>query len=136
VLLYEVAPEVSYQPSPALRFTGTYLRSSKRNTFAGPDENTRGVFDELGVETRLSQVSKRTLTAATRYVRIGFEGNQSSLVALEILNALRPGNNMTWNLNVEQRLSNGLNVTVAYDGRKPNGLSAVHTGRMQVSVLF
>ncbi|QIL75627.1 hypothetical protein [Hymenobacter sp. HDW8] len=136
VLLYEVAPELSYQPNPALRFTGTYLHANKRNTFAGPDENTRGVFDELGVETRLSQVSKRTLTAATRYVRIDFEGNQASVVALEILNALRPGNNLTWNLNVEQRLSNGLNVTAAYDGRKPNGLSAVHTGRMQVSVLF
>jgi len=137
LLIYEVSPEVSYQPSSALRFTGTYLRTTKLNTREGAYKGTRGTFDELGVETRLSQVSKRTVTAATRYVRVGFkDGTESSLVGLEILNALRPGSNFTWNLNLEQRLSNGLNVTFAYDGRKANGLNAVHTGRMQVSVLF
>ncbi|GAA3999168.1 hypothetical protein GCM10022408_07630 [Hymenobacter fastidiosus] len=139
LLIYEASPEISYQPNNSLRFTGTYLRTSKRNTRAGANQDTRGTFDELGLETRLSQVSKRTVTAATRYVRVGFEGMEgaeSSLVGLEILNALRPGSNFTWNLNLEQRLSNGLNVTVAYDGRKANGLNAVHTGRMQVSVLF
>lgn len=137
LLLYEFAPELSYQPSNTLRFTGTYLHTTKANTLAdGPDPDARGVFDELGLETRLSQVGKRTVTAATRLVRVGFEGEISSVVGLEILNALRPGNNLTWNLNAEQRLSNGLNLTLSYDGRKPNGLSPVHTGRMQVSVLF
>ncbi|MBW3130721.1 hypothetical protein [Hymenobacter profundi] len=135
--LYEVAPEISYQPSSTLRFTGTYLRTVKQNTFKdGTDADARGAFDQLGIETRVSQVSKRTITAATRYVRVGFDGDVASVVGLEILQALRPGNNITWNLNLEQRLSNGLNITVAYDGRKPNGLQAVHTGRMQVSVLF
>ncbi|MBX0290749.1 hypothetical protein K3G63_09890 [Hymenobacter sp. HSC-4F20] len=135
VLQYELAPEISYQPTNVLRLTGTYLRTTKQNT-AGPDEDAAGTFDELGVETRVSQVGKRTLSATTRFVRVAFEGDQGSLVGLEILNALRPGSNFTWNLNLEQRLSNGLNVTLAYDGRKPNGLNAVHTGRMQVSVLF
>ncbi|UYZ63327.1 hypothetical protein [Hymenobacter weizhouensis] len=132
----EVAPELSYQPSNVLRLTGTYLRTSRQNTRPGPDQDARGTFDELGLETRVSQVGKRTLSAVTRYVRVDFRGDQVSLVGLEILQALRPGANFTWNLNLEQRLSNGLNVTLAYDGRKPNGLPAVHTGRMQVSVLF
>ncbi|SNR40190.1 hypothetical protein [Hymenobacter mucosus] len=139
LLQYEVAPEISYQPTQALRLTGTYLRTSKQNTQEGEYLNIRGTFDELGLETRLSQVGKRTLSATTRYVRVVFDGDagdESSLVGLEILNALRPGSNFTWNLNMEQRLSNGLNITLAYDGRKANGLSVVHTGRMQVSVLF
>ncbi|SHI56612.1 hypothetical protein SAMN02745146_1048 [Hymenobacter daecheongensis DSM 21074] len=137
LLSYEASPEISYQPNNSLRFTGTYLHTTRRNTREGAEKDTRGTFDELGLETRLSQVSKRTLTGAVRYVGVGFKGGpENSLVGLEILNALRPGSNFTWNLNLEQRLSNGLNVTVAYDGRKANGLNAVHTGRMQVSVLF
>ena len=77
------------------------------------------------------------MTATTRYTQVAFTGPKpTSLVALEILNALRPGSNFTWTLNMEQRLSNGLNITVAYDGRKANGQNAVHTGRMQVAVLF
>jgi hypothetical protein len=148
LLIYSVQPEISYQPSPSLRFTGTYLRTHKQNTLTGdlptlpvptPAETHPGIFDELGIETRISQVNKRTITAATRYTSVKFDVPpelQNSVVAIEILNALRPGSNFTWNLNVEQRLSNGLNITLAYDGRKASGLNTVHTGRMQVAVLF
>ncbi|MBF9238186.1 hypothetical protein I2I05_12345 [Hymenobacter sp. BT683] len=138
LLIYTVQPEISYQPTPSLRLTGTYLHTRKRNTLDLPEaELNPGIFDELGLETRLSQVNKRTITAATRYTRVKFDGtNPNSVVAIEILNALRPGSNFTWNLNVEQRLSNGLNITLAYDGRKASGLNTVHTGRMQVAVLF
>ncbi|GAC1604669.1 MAG: hypothetical protein NVS3B25_33960 [Hymenobacter sp.] len=138
LLIYTLQPEISYQPTPSLRFTGTYLHTTKQNTLALPNAELHpGIFDELGLETRLSQVNKRTLTAATRYTRVQFDGtNPNSVVAIEILKALRPGSNFTWNLNVEQRLSNGLNITLAYDGRKASGLNTVHTGRMQVAVLF
>ncbi|UOG73841.1 hypothetical protein MTX78_17165 [Hymenobacter tibetensis] len=138
LLIYEVAPEISYQPNGTIRFTGTYLRTTKTNTTPiDAASEARGTFDELGVEVRLSQVSKRTITGSTRYVGVDYKGdNPNSVVGLEILNALRDGSNFTWNLNIEQRLSNGLNVNLAYDGRKANGLNVVHTGRMQVSVLF
>ncbi len=146
LLIYTIQPEISYQPTPSLRLTGTYLHTQKQNTFDAPlptlptptpAETSPGIFDELGIETRLSQVNKRTITAATRYTRVKFDGRDpNSVVAIEILNALRPGSNFTWNLNVEQRLSNGLNITIAYDGRKASNLNTVHTGRMQVAVLF
>ncbi|HEX8328233.1 MAG TPA: hypothetical protein VF629_11880 [Hymenobacter sp.] len=138
LLIYSIQPEISYQPTPSLRLTGTYLHTRKQNTLEIENaELNPGIFDELGIETRLSQVNKRTVTAGTRYTRVRFDGtNPNSLVAIEILNALRPGSNFTWNLNMEQRLSNGLNITLAYDGRKASGLNTVHTGRMQVAVLF
>ncbi|MBO2012753.1 hypothetical protein [Hymenobacter negativus] len=146
LLIYAIQPEISYQPTPAFRLTGTYVHTYKQNmrdtpleTFPTPTpaETHPGIFDDLGLETRLSQVSKRTVSSAIHYTRVGFEGTDpNSVVAIEILNALRPGSNFTWNLNVEQRLSNGLNITLAYDGRKASGLNTVHTGRMQVAVLF
>jgi hypothetical protein len=136
LLIYTAQPEISYQPSPALRLTGSLLHTSKMNVLATRDADASGTFDDLGFETRVSQVSKRTLTAATHITRVAFEGDVSSVVGLEILQALRPGTNYTWNLNLEQRLANGLNINVAYDGRKASGLGVVHTGRMQVAVLF
>ena len=133
LLIYTAQPEISYQPSPALRLTGSLLHTSKKNQLS---TEASGSFDDLGFETRVSQVSKRTITAATHITRVAFEGDISSVVGLEILQALRPGTNYTWNLNLEQRLANGLNINVAYDGRKASGLGVVHTGRMQVAVLF
>ena len=131
-----------------MRLTGTYQHTFKQNTLDAflptvpvptPAETHPGTFDDLGIEARLSQVSKRTVTAATHFTRVQFDVDPTklnSVVAIEILNALRPGSNFTWNLNVEQRLSNGLNITLAYEGRKAQNLNAVHTGRMQVAVLF
>ena len=136
LLIYTVQPEVSYQPSPALRLTGSLLHTSKQNVLPTRDTDTDAGFDDLGLEARVSQVSKRTLTAATHVTRVAFNGDVTSVVGLEMLQALRPGTNYTWNLNLEQRLANGLNINVAYDGRKASGLGIVHTGRMQVAVLF
>ncbi len=132
----ELTPELAYQPNTKLRFTSTYLFALRQNELTTPEEQQEGTFHELGLETKLSQVSKRTITGNLRYVNIRFKGDMNSYVGYEILNALRPGNNITWSLNVQQRLSNGLNISMNYDGRKANGIGAVHTGRTQVSVLF
>ena len=132
---YEFSPELAYQPSTSLRFTSTYLISSKENVFSA-EATEKAISQELGLETRLSQVSKRTLMGNIRYINIDYTGDERSVVAYEMLNALRPGNNITWSLNLQQRLNNGLNVSLNYDGRKPNQIRAIHTGRMQVSVLF
>jgi len=137
--IYTVQPEISYQPSPALRLTGSLLHTAKTNEWAQRVSDAAGTFDDLGLEARVSQVSKRTITAATHVTRVSFSGTEAasvSVVGLEILQALRPGTNFTWNLNLEQRLTNGLNINVAYDGRKASGAGVVHTGRMQVAVLF
>ncbi|ARS34200.1 hypothetical protein CA264_01370 [Pontibacter actiniarum] len=132
----ELSPELAYQPNAKLRFTGKYQYSLKQDVLALSDVEQEGVFHELGLETKLSQVGKRTVAGNIKYVNIDFDGDESSYVGYEILNALRPGNNMTWSLVVQQRLSNGLNISLNYDGRKANGVGAVHTGRTQVSVLF
>ncbi|WP_266204465.1 hypothetical protein [Pontibacter kalidii] len=132
----ELSPELAYQPNTKLRFTGKYQLSLKEDVLQATETEQEGRFHELGLETKLSQVGKRTITGNIKYVNIDFKGDESSNVGYEILNALRPGNNMTWSLVMQQRLSNGLNISLNYDGRKANGVGAVHTGRTQVSVLF
>ncbi|MCX2738958.1 hypothetical protein [Pontibacter anaerobius] len=132
----ELSPELAYQPNTRLRFTGKYQLSLKQDVLQVTEVEQEGTFHELGLETKLSQVGKRTITGNIKYVNIDFDGDEASYVGYEILNALRPGNNMTWSLVMQQRLSNGLNISLNYDGRKANGVGAVHTGRTQVSVLF
>ena len=141
LLIYSLQPELSYQPSPALRLTGTLQHAHKVNTLATRLFDTEGTFDDAGVELRVSQVSKRTISANTHITRVDFRsgdpaGGVASVVGLEVLQALRPGANYTWNFTLEQRLANGLNINLAYDGRKASGSNIVHTGRMQVAVLF
>jgi len=135
ILAYNLSPELSFQPTNALRFTGTYLFTQKQNEL-NPEAPEEAVFHELGIETRISQVSKRTVTGNLRYINVLYTGDESAAIAYEMLNAFRPGNNLTWNFILQQRLSNGLNISFNYDGRKPNNSDIIHLGRMQVSVLF
>ncbi|MBC5993365.1 hypothetical protein [Pontibacter cellulosilyticus] len=136
ILSQELTPELSYQPNTRLRFTGNYQFALRENEFAPTDDEQEATFNELGLEAKLSQVGKRTVTGNFRFVNIKYDSEVNSYIGYEILNALRPGNNLTWSFNVQQRLSNGLNISLNYDGRKANGIGAVHTGRTQVSVLF
>ncbi|WP_439879930.1 hypothetical protein ACSX1A_12245 [Pontibacter sp. MBLB2868] len=136
IVSQELTPELSYQPNTKIRFTGTYQFALRENELAPTDEEQKATFNELGLDAKLSQVGKRTVAANFRLVNIDYTGDLNTYVGYEILNALRPGNNLTWSFNVQQRLSNGLNISLNYDGRKANGVGAVHTGRTQVSVLF
>ncbi|MBC7447495.1 MAG: hypothetical protein H7330_05495, partial [Hymenobacteraceae bacterium] len=137
VELLEVAPEVAWQPNQTFRLSTTYRYSRKRDTApAIPESPSFGTFHETGIESRLAQASKRTVTGAVRFTKITFSGQENTPVGFEILNALRPGNNLTWQTTIEQRLASGLNLSLTYDGRKPSDTRAIHTGRMQVSVLF
>jgi len=52
------------------------------------------------------------------------------------LEALRAGQNITWDLNLQQKLFNGLQLSVVYEGRKSEETPAIHIGRIQVTALF
>ena len=137
VEVLETAPEVAWQPNQTFRLATTYRYQRKRDTAPqDPAAPSAGRFHETSLESRLSQAGKRTVTGTLRFTKITFQGQENAPVGFEILNALRPGNNLTWQTSVEQRLASGLNISLSYDGRKPDGVRAIHTGRMQVSVLF
>ena len=130
----EIAPKVSFQPNQNLRFTVNYAYAKKRGNSSS--ENVRAESNSIGIETKLNQLSKRTITTGFNYISIGYNGAETTPMGYEILEALQNGDNFTWSIDLQQRLSNGLNVTIIYEGRQSEGSGIIHTGRMQVSALF
>ncbi len=128
----EAEPQLAYQPKNTVRLNGLYAYAGKDNLL-GEEAAT---LHTLGLDMRLSKVSVRTIEAAVRYVQIAYEGAINTPLAYEMLEALQPGRNYTWTINWQQRLTNGLQVNVNYEGRKSEGVPIVHLGRMQVSALF
>jgi hypothetical protein len=110
----------------------------KKNTFTS-SKNEEVEFYEGGLEIKVNKVSQRTINGNFKFIRIidDFKGTSlSSALAYEMLEALQPGNNYTWNITWQERLSNGLQLSFSYEGRKSNLSNIVHIGRMQVSALF
>lgn len=132
----ELREELSFQPQNSYRVTGTVQLTNRFSPATEQNLGAEAFFRRAGMEFRLNQVQKRTVTAAVQYIQIDFTGIPASQLAIEMLEAFLPGNNYTWTLQLQQRLANGLQINVNYEGRKSANGPVVHVGRMQVSALF
>ncbi|MFY0592694.1 hypothetical protein [Roseivirga sp.] len=130
-----VQPSLSWQPFSAFRFTGRLSRKDKQNFFV-EGSNEKAILNEIEMNMRYSKATKSTISSTFKFVDIDFQGVENSPVGYELLEALRPGQNLTWNINWQQRLGKGLQLILRYDGRKSAESRAVHLGRVQVSALF
>lgn len=135
VLNWQLRPEIAYQPSQKFRLTLLYAWQQKQNIFA-ETSTEKAQLNEFSLESRWAEAVKRTVSARLRVINIDFEGEANSPVGYEILEALQRGVNWSWSLNWQQKLANGLQMTLIYDGRKSDNQPVAHVGRVQLTALF
>jgi hypothetical protein len=91
----------------------------------------------MGLDFRFAKAIKTTINANFKYTFIEYNGLPNSPAGYEMLQALTPGNNLTWTFNWLQKIGEGLQMNMVYEGRNSEGLDRlVHIGRMQVTALF
>lgn len=139
---YAMMPELTWQPSLNFRLKGKYrydkkedLSSQLRNTSSEDQQNNASIHI-VGLETRWSKMIQNSLNASLEFVNIQYEGEENTAVAYEMLEALRPGNNLRWTLNWQQKIIDGLQLSINYFGRKSPNQAIIHTGGLQVRALF
>ncbi|MCS7017755.1 MAG: hypothetical protein RMJ87_07660 [Cytophagales bacterium] len=133
ISMRQVKPELAWQPSPKIRLSGAYVYQQKTT---GGNQSEQALFNEILAEMRWSQETKRNVQARLRLANIRYEGETNSPLGYEMLEALQPGTNLNWSLNWQQRLGNGLQLTLQYEGRRSPAQPIVHIGRVQVTALF
>ena len=133
--VYQLSPQVSWQPSNSFRFTLQY-RHTEKNNILTTESAESALSDEILGEVRLNKAIKSNFSAQLRYINIAFEGEENSSIGYDLLDALRPGTNVTWMVNWQQKITNGLQLNLSYNGRKSEANDPVHVGRVQVSALF
>ncbi|WP_228527802.1 hypothetical protein [Pararhodonellum marinum] len=131
-----MGPELSWQPSSVFRATSTYHFTHKIN-LANSELEEVSRLHQVGFDMRYAKAIKTTLNGNLNYTYISYNGNVNSPTGYEMLQALTLGNNFLWSLNWLQKIGEGLQLNMVYEGRNSQGLDRViHTGRMQVSALF
>ncbi len=131
---FSIAPEFTFQPKRSMRFSVVYSLKNKDNILQNATETAQ--LHEFALKTRFSKQIKSVILASVRYINIDFAGNPNSPVGYEMLEALSIGQNWRWELNWSQRLANGLQIGLTYNGRKPPELPAIHVGSVQATALF
>ncbi len=80
--------------------------------------------------------SLSSLNAELRYIKNDYSGQNNTPVAYQLLEGLQTGENWTWSLIGQQKLTKTLDLNVNYFGRKTANLKTIHTGSIQLRANF
>lgn len=131
----DLAQQISYQPNTLFRISAGYKYSDKQNRPADITLQTSRSQD-VNLEVRWNSSEKGNISVRFDYIFIAFNDDANSPVAYEMLNALLPGNNFTWNLNFQRNITSNIQISINYDGRKNQTGKIVHIGGAQVRAFF
>lgn len=70
------------------------------------------------------------------YNSINYTGAANSTISYIMLEGLLPGKNFLWSLDVTKRLSNALELSFQYEGRKPAETRTIHIGRASLRAIL
>lgn len=134
ILYFEGTPKINYQPNTAFRLSLSFRYTDKKNKneFGGQ----HAVLQDYGAEVKYNVLNKGSLNLKGDFIQITYNDLQSSSLSFEMLDALKPGQNITWGASYQRNLSNNLQLSITYDGRKSEGTKTVHIGGAQVRAYF
>jgi hypothetical protein len=94
------------------------------------------VQQNYGLELRYNVLQKGSFGAKVNFIELSYNDDPTTPVAYEMLEALQPGLNVTWNATYQRNLAHNLTISFNYDGRKSSGSNVVNTGGAQVRAYF
>lgn len=90
----------------------------------------------LGSELSYTIMSKGNISVRADYFYIDYNAPAGTPLAREMLEGLRPGNNMTMTARLQHNITGSLQLSVNYSGRSVPGSRFIHTGGMQMMAYF
>lgn len=130
----EISNRISFQPNTLFRVALNGRYSEKRNSIEYGNE--KAFINDIGLELRRSKRDKGLLNGELHLVNINYNGESSSTIGFEMLEGLQLGKNITWKLGFQKNMSNNIQISINYNGRKSEENRAIHTGSMQMRAFF
>ena len=98
--------------------------------------NEQAYINDLGMELKYNVVNKGSVIAGFNFIKIIYTGIVSSSLGFEMLEALKPGLNYTWNIGWQRNISKNMQLNLTYNGRKSEETKIIHIGGVQVRAFF
>lgn len=134
IFYQRIQPKFSIQPNTRFRAVLSYKYVVKQNGIEFGNE--QAYINDLGTEIKYNVVNKGSLIAGFNLIKINYTGTSSSSLGFEMLEALQPGINYTWNAGWQRNLSKNMQLNLTYNGRKSVESKLIHIGGVQVRAFF
>ncbi|GAB1856029.1 hypothetical protein MHTCC0001_08640 [Flavobacteriaceae bacterium MHTCC 0001] len=126
-------PKLSYLFNENSRLDVFYQYSIKDNIIGNLETLNQQKF---GLGFNVSKNEKGAINGEVNYFANTFNGNPNTPVAFQMLEGLQPGNNFTWTLLAQKKLTKFLDLNLSYFGRKTESSKTIHTGNIQLKAYF
>ncbi|MBK8632262.1 MAG: hypothetical protein IPN72_01345 [Saprospiraceae bacterium] len=125
--------EVSFRPSTSFRINTKYKYNNRKQLI---NQNEKANINEWSIAFNQRNSNKSALDLTFSFVDINYEGKANTPLEYDILDGLKNGKNILWNLLYTRRLNGVLDLTINYEGRKTGDLNPIHVGRAQIKATF
>ena len=88
------------------------------------------------LEQEFKSGNNQYLFTKLTYLNHKYNAEEGTALGYEMLQGLKKGNNMVWELNWRKKLSKSLELNFVYQGRKSEDIQAIHSGQVQLRALF
>ena len=129
---YQLSQEINFYFNKSYGFKLIYNYTKKLNNSL---ENEQADINDFKFNTKLIFNKKTRFETTISYVNIKFDSKNTNL-ELVMLEGLKNGNNYIWNLRLNRRMKNNLDLIIQYDGRKTSISKIVHSAKMQARATF
>lgn len=134
VRFYKVQPQFTALYKKSFRVILKYNYQSKQNEISTLDYLQS---HDITTEVHYNQAAKTNIKAGFSLVQVQFDGDATSPVGYTMTEGLQSGSNYLWNLTFSQALSQNIQLTFSYEGRKTGGAdNVVHVGRAEIRATF
>jgi len=128
-----INPKVSYLLDNNKQFDLFYQFIEKSNLIQNLENLEQ---HRLGVSAVFTQNQKAAINIEFNYFSNQFKGTQNTPVSYQMMEGLQIGNNYTWSLIMQKRLTKYLDLNINYFGRKSDISRTIHTGTVQLKAYF
>jgi hypothetical protein len=110
-----------------------YQYSSKENLIGDFETLTQNKF---GISSSFSNKNKLAINGELNYYKNKFKGNPNSIIGYIMMEGLQSGDNLTWALNIQKKVTKYVDLNLNYFARKSDNNSVIHNGSIQLKANF
>jgi hypothetical protein len=126
--------KAAYNYRTTFRLSVNYEFNDRRNLPLYGGE--KAIINSAGAEVKYNVLQSAVINGKFTFSNINYTGATNTTVGFIMLDALQPGKNYLWNINLVKTLSNSLELTFNYEGRKTGLTRVIHIGGATLRATF
>ena len=133
IKINELEPKLTFAYNQEHRLSLSYLYKNKENKLADFEKLAQ---QKVGVDYFYITKKQNQISASANVFLNDFNGDENTPVGYQMLEGLQTGNNYTWNVLWNKKLSKLLQLNLNYFGRKSESSNTIHSGAIELKAVF